>query len=161
MLGIGQLTTSRNVPPASIAMPRGMLNVATSPAPFVVPGDPLPARVDTTPDDMRIRRTIWLLLSACNSDVRQRGHGVARSDITQDTLTTKATVPAASTAMPSRPLNEASVPTPFADPEAPLVPARVETTPEEMTMRRTRWLEVSACMVPGRRRDRKRGHRQW
>ena len=60
-------------------------------------------------------------------------------------LTTSANVPLASIAMPKGKLNDAAVPSPFADPEAPLLPARVETRPEERLMRRMAWLYVSDC----------------
>ena len=59
-------------------------------------------------------------------------------------LTTSATVPAASIATPVGYENDEAVPSPSADPMLPL-PARVETRPEEMTMRRMRLLPPSAC----------------
>ena len=59
-------------------------------------------------------------------------------------LTTSATVPAASIATPDGRKNDAAVPTPLAEPLTPLMPARVETRPDEMTMRRMMKLPVSA-----------------
>ena len=60
-------------------------------------------------------------------------------------LTTSAKVPVESTAMPRGLKNDAAVPNPSNEPAVPLVPASVETRPEERTMRRIKWLPKSAC----------------
>src|SRR6266581_3734058 len=122
--------TYRLVPLLSMAIPPGALNSAAVPVPSAWPAAQvvLPARVVTTPVAMTIRRMLLPLRAA-----------------------TYRLVPLLSMAKPLGPLNVAAVPVPSALPAAPVVlPARVVTTAEAMTIRRMVWLVLSATyrLVP-------------
>ncbi|MBK9966355.1 MAG: hypothetical protein IPP07_16250 [Holophagales bacterium] len=98
-------------PAPSTATPVGDENLAWLPAPSSDPLRPgFPARVVTTPSGV-IRRSVWPWMSVTK------------------------TLPPASTATPSGPVNRAALPMPSSPPEAPARPARVETSPAGVTLR--------------------------
>src|SRR6266699_7815 len=122
--------TYRLVPLLSMARPPGALNSAAVPVPSAWPAVPavLPARVLTRPEEMTIRRMLLPPRAA-----------------------TYRLVPLLSMARPLGPLNVAAVPMPSALPDALVVlPARMLTRPEEMTIRRMVLLLLSATyrLVP-------------
>jgi hypothetical protein len=101
-----------------MVMPTGWLKSAAVPVPSVEPEVPaIPAKVVTSPDAVLIARMVLLPVSVTKRD-------------------------GPSVTTPMGVWNVAAVPVPSAEPEVPAIPAKVVTTPDEITTFRTVLLPI-------------------